>query len=127
MKKWIALIIILSACQKNSKEENSEEPIPVKVYQVKTQTIPVDAFFIGVAQSSHQVQIRPAVEGSLKHVAFQEGSYVEEGDLLFELDDRKFDAQVQEAEANLEKENAALTQATDTLNRLKLLFEQSRP
>lgn len=117
-----ALLLLLSGC--HTDQRSNEKAIDVKIYTVSPQTIPIDLEFIGSVESSHKVEIRSRVEGYLNKIAYKEGAFVNEGDLLFEIDDRVFVDGVKQAQANLEKEQAALWLAQKAVDRYKPLFEQ---
>lgn len=120
----LLLLTLLFSCSAKQASHPSGAAVEVTVYVVDPQSTPVDFTSVGVVQSSHQVQIRSAVQGELKKIFFTEGAFVKEGDPLFEIDQRVFTAKVKEAEANLESQQAALSNAKLTLDRLKPLLEQ---
>jgi membrane fusion protein (multidrug efflux system) len=124
MKKlFICSLLFLSACNKASPPP-VQKPVEVRIYVVDPQTIPVDFELMGVVQSSHSVEIRPRVAGYLEKIAYKEGAFVKAGDPLFQIEAKQFEDAVREAQANLEKEEAALWLAEQTVNRFKPLFEQ---
>jgi len=121
---FVIVSSIFYSCGKKEAQAKIETPIEVTTYIVAPKPIPIDFSFVGVVQSSHQVQIRSRVEGYLKKIEYQEGKFVKEGDPLFQIDTRRFNAIVREAQANLEKEKAALWVAEQSVTRLKPLYEQ---
>jgi len=117
-------VFLLSGCQQ---EETGKKPpkLPkVKVMEI----VPVDApavfEFVGQAQSSRQVEIRARVDGFLEKVAYEEGSLVEDGQVLFELDKKPFEANLQQAKGELALQNARLVTASANLKRIRPLAEQ---
>ncbi len=118
----LSLVFFFLSCEK--KVEKTETPVDVITYVVKPQSIPLNFSFVGVVQSSHAVEIRSRVEGYLQKIAYKEGTFVKEGDLLFQIDPKQFEAVVKEAQANLQKEQAILWQAQKAVDRYKPLFEQ---
>lgn len=121
---FILCLFTTSGCQKKPEQSRVEVAIEVSVYTVEPKSIPIDYSFVGVIESSHQVQIRSGVAGELEEIAYTEGAFVNKGDLLFKIDPRRYQAAVKEAEANLEAQQASLTQAQETVSRLKPLFIQ---
>ncbi|WP_068469760.1 efflux RND transporter periplasmic adaptor subunit [Candidatus Protochlamydia phocaeensis] len=117
------LLIVLAACSKTD-----IKPPPPKVdvtdYVVEPKTIPAVFDFIGFAESSHAVEIRARVEGYLDTIAYEEGQIVNEGQLLFQLDPRQYEAKVAQAKADVSKQEAILENAKLTVNRLTPLYEQ---
>ncbi|NIW25216.1 MAG: biotin/lipoyl-binding protein, partial [Gammaproteobacteria bacterium] len=68
-------------------------------------------------------EIRPRVAGYLDSVHFREGSIVEEGDLLFTIDPREYEAAATAARANLERAQTRLALAEQDLARSEMLIE----
>ncbi len=119
--KILLLAFFLFSCGNGSRKTNG---IGVETFIVEPKTIPVSFEFVGVCQSSHLVEIRSRVQGYLQEVSYIEGASVHEGDLLFKIDPREFEARVDEVKANLEKEKAILWSAQKAVDRYKPLFEQ---
>lgn len=99
-------------------------PPEVTTITVTTQTVPADYEYVGVAQSSHLVEIRSRVEGYLEEIAFEEGTLVKRDDLLYTLDLRPFQAALDNANGILAQNEATLWNAKRTTERLKPLYEK---
>ena len=69
---------------------------------------PVEVAGIGNVQSIASVMVKSRIDGEIAQVHFEEGQEVKNGDLLFSLDDRVARAQLQQSEANLERDRAQL-------------------
>ena len=78
---------------------------------------PVQVSAIGTVQSIATVIIKSRVDGQIADVHFEEGQDVKEGDLLFTLDNRSFQAQLAQAEAILQRDRAQLERAQLELKR----------
>jgi multidrug efflux system membrane fusion protein len=115
----IALLVVAVACGYffrdvffgASNETRSARPAPAQlvVADVATQSpTPILVTAIGTVQSIATVMIKSRIDGEIAKVNFEEGQEVKEGDILFTLDDRALRAQVQQAEANLERDRAQL-------------------
>ncbi|CDR34086.1 efflux RND transporter periplasmic adaptor subunit [Criblamydia sequanensis] len=117
------LIILLTSCKK---EEVKVQPKPVAVtaLKIETKTIPAEYRSMGVVLSSHLVDIRSQVEGQLEKIAYKEGDYVKRGTLLFIIDQRPFIAAVENAKAEVARQEAILWDAQKTYERIAPLFEQ---
>lgn len=76
---------------------------------------------IGHTEAIHTVHVRPAVEGFLQAVKFQEGSMVKEGDVLFEINPTRYQAAVRQAEAALAQIEAQTVYAANNYKRLAKL------
>src|SRR5258708_2989792 len=69
---------------------------------------PIEVAAIGNVQSIATVMVKSRADGEIAQVHFEEGQEVKNGDLLFSLDDRVARAQLQQSEANLERDRAQL-------------------
>ena len=76
----------------------------------------------GTVEPLATVAIKPRVDGQIVEVAFSEGDLVQEGSVLFRLDDRMVKAQIAQAEANIAKDEASLRDAEATLARRQALI-----
>lgn len=119
----LTLIPLLFSC-KSEPAPKAHPPVPVSAFVIKKATIPAVFNYVGFAQSTHLVEIRARVEGYLDKIAYTEGSFVEDGSLLFQLDPKPFIAALDNAKGVLAKEKAVLWNANTTVNRLKPLFAQ---
>src|ERR1700756_880355 len=109
------------------KEEAKPPPPPPEVFVVKVEprNTPVVVEYVAQTQSSQQVEIRARVNGFLDRRVYTEGSIVKTGDVLFLMDKKPFQAQVDDAKAALDRQNAALETARANLARVKPLVEQN--
>ncbi|BFU92776.1 MAG: RND efflux system, membrane fusion protein [Nitrospira sp.] len=98
----------------------------VEVVTVQTQTVPDEPEFIGQAEASRPVEIRPQVTGILKAVLYPEGRDVKKGDRLYQIEPIPFKAAVASAKAKIAQAEARVVQAKQDLARVKpLLAEQA--
>src|SRR5262250_3000599 len=131
---WLKLSPILIACfflaagaGCGKKEEAKPPPPPPEVFVVKVEPrdTPVTFEYVAQTQSSQQVEIRARVNGFLDRRVYTEGSIVKAGDVLFLMDKKPFQAQVADAKAALDRQNAAMETARANLERVKPLVEQN--
>ncbi len=87
-------------------------PVPVTVAPVVQKSMPLEIRVIGTAEAYSSVQIRSQTTGQLMSVHFKEGDDVKEGQVLFELDKRPLEAALQQAQANLERDQAQAANAS---------------
>ena len=73
--------------------------------------------FTGRLEAVDQVEIRPRVSGYIKRVAFVEGKEVKKGEVLFEIDPRPYAADLDRAEAELERARSAAALAKSEVQR----------
>lgn len=85
---------------------DAREAVPVTVASVVQKEVLEQLRAIGNVEAYSTVAVKSQVEGQLSHVHFREGDRVEEGDLLFTIDPRPFEAALRQAEANLAKDRA---------------------
>src|SRR5229473_5369410 len=76
-------------------------PIPVTVATVTQRTIPIEVHAIANVEAYATITVKAKIGGQLEHVYFAEGSFVQKGQLLFQIDPRPYQEQVKLAEANL--------------------------
>jgi len=113
---------LLSGCDKGNKVQQNSQP-EVSIIQIEPRDAPVAFTFVGQTQSSHQVEIRARINGFLNRRVYTEGSVVKEGQILFEMDPKPFQVQLDQAQAALTKQQAALAVAQSNLARVKPLTE----
>lgn len=119
----VIFLASFSSCQK--KTVPPPPPVPVTAVRVVPQTIPADFEYVGVGKSSHIVELRARVEGYLEKIAYQEGSLVHEGDLMFVIDQRPFIAVLEEAKGELARQQAVLWNAQQSKNRMVPLYKEN--
>lgn len=105
-------------------EAPAAAPVPVVVAKVESRDVPRQVEAIGTVEALSTVAVRTQVTGQLATVHFREGSEVREGDLLFSLDARPFEAAVHQAEANQARDQAQAAKATIDARRAEDLFGQ---
>ena len=114
---------LLSGCSKEAPQAQRPPP-QVGVVTIAPQTIPFSPTFVAQTESSRQVNIVARVSGFLDRIAYTEGEFVKQGQLMFVLDPRPFRAQLNAAKGELESQQARLSTAKATYGRVKPLAEQ---
>src|SRR5437879_2540009 len=101
-------------CQRSPSQVAAAEPpvLPVSKPVPREVTNYVD--FTGRTDAVEAVDIRPRVTGYLKRMPFKEGSKVKKGDLLFEIDPRPYKAQLDQAQGQVDLNQASFTLAQVT-------------
>jgi len=92
---------------------------------VTPKTVPATSEFVAQTESSHQVEIVARVSGFLDKIMYKEGEIVEEGEVMFLMDQKPFIAQVDAAKGELENRKAQLWTAKANLDRIKPLAEKN--
>src|SRR5437773_2226055 len=83
-------------------------PVPVLVARAEAMDIPVEIRAIGTVQPFSMVALRSQITGPIESVHFEEGHDVQAGDLLFTIDPRPFESMLNQARANLKRDEAQL-------------------
>ena len=98
--------------------------VPVVVTTAQQGDLPVYFNGLGTVTAFNTVTVRSRVDGQLASVAFQEGQFVHEGDLLAQIDPRPFQVQLEQAQGQLAKDQAQRKDAEVNFERYKLLFKE---
>ncbi len=98
--------------------------VPVVVATAQSGDLPVYFSGLGTVTPLYTVTVRSRVDGQLINVAFKEGQFVQQGDLLAEVDPRPFQVQLEQAQGQLAKDQAARKDAEVNFERFKLLFKE---
>ncbi len=98
--------------------------VPVSVATVSHADVPVTLSALGAVTAFNTVTVRPRVDGQLMRVAFREGQFVKQGDLLAQIDPRPFQVQLEQAEGQLARDQAQLANAQVDLTRFQTLWSQ---
>jgi RND family efflux transporter MFP subunit len=91
--------------------------VAVELAKAERKSMPVDVDAIGMVTPISSVALKSRLETTILSVHFEDGAKVNEGDLLFTLDSRQIDAQIEQAEGVLAKDQAQLEGAQRDLRR----------
>ncbi len=98
--------------------------VPVTVASVVAKSVPVRLYAIGNVEPFTTVAIKARVDGQIDAVKFAEGDEVKKGQVLFDIDRRPFEAQLQQAQANMLRDQALLDHAREQEKRYKDLLDR---
>jgi len=98
--------------------------VPVIVATAQRGDLPVYFNGLGTVTAFNTVTVRSRVDGQLISIAFQEGQFVHQGDVLAQIDARPFQVQLEQAMGQLAKDQAQRRDAEVNLERFKLLFKE---
>jgi multidrug efflux system membrane fusion protein len=98
--------------------------VPVVAARVRTGDMGVYLTGLGTVTALNTVTVHSRVDGQLINVAFTEGQFVHQGDLLAELDPRPFQVQLTQAEGQLAKDQATVQNAQLDLQRYQDLLKK---
>ena len=102
--------------------QTAGQAIPVTAGTVAVEDVPVFLHGIGTVQAYNSVAIKSRVDGQIVEVDFKEGQNVKEGDLLFQIDPRSYQAALEQAQATRQKDEANLVGAQADLERYEKLL-----
>src|SRR6266404_242303 len=104
-------LVITTGCGKMSKAAAKQEPLEVQVTEVRQRDVPIYKEWIGALDGFVNADIKAQVSGYLIQQTYTEGSFVRAGQLLFQIDPRPFQADLDQAEARLSQSQGQLEQA----------------
>ena len=124
----LMIVTVLSVTMCVGCSTKTEKPAPpppaVTVAPVVQKDVPIHQEWVGTMVGNVDVDIRPKVEGFLLSRLYTEGSFVRNGQPMFQLDKRQAQAAVDQATGNLERARAALAQAQIDVRRFTPLVAQ---
>lgn len=106
-----AMFLIATACNHTTQAAAAPKPLEVLVADVQQQDVPLYREWIGTLDGFVNAEIKAQVSGYLVKQEYTEGSFVRQGQLLFQIDPRPFQAEVDQAEGRLAQALGQLEQA----------------
>lgn len=123
MTRVVVCALMLAACHRREPEQQTP-PVQVRVARALQAPFPVELRGIGRVEALETVEVRARVGGNLDAIHFKEGSDVEKGDLLFEIDPRPYEAVLSQARAAREHDQAQAVQARRDAQRFASLLDR---
>lgn len=117
------ILLLLNGCKKQSKPQ-AAGPTEVSVIKAELRDTPVTFEYVAQTQSSQLVNIFSRVSGFLDKRVYTEGAIVKAGEVLFLMDKKPFQVQVDGYTAALARQKASLESARLNLERTKPLAEK---
>ena len=119
----ILALLPVSGCRSQGENpgQAATKPVEVTTLTVTAQDVPVSYEFVAQTQSSRQVNIQARVNGFLEKRVYTQGSTVKEGQVLFLMDDKPFEVQVEQHAAALSRQQAGFEVARADLERTRPL------
>ena len=117
--------VLAAGCSRDAPKAPAKGPIDVTVLTVARKDVPITAVYVAQTQSSQAVNIQARVNGFLDKRVYVEGSLVKAGQVLFQMDPKPFQAQVDAAKAAMQRNQAAFEVAKANLARTKPLAQQN--
>lgn len=122
----VALALVLSGCgQSNAQQGQQPPPLTIDVASVELEQVQSWHTFTTRLEAPERVLLKPRVSGQIERMAFTEGERVNKGQLLFSLDPRPFQAQIDTLNAQLKSAESSLEQARGEAARANRLVAQN--
>lgn len=111
--------------QRQQQEEQAQEAPSVSFITVEPVSINMTNELPGRVVSYQVAEIRPQVSGIIQSRLFEEGSFVEEGQQLYQIDPERYEADYEMAMANLQDANARVENAQNLVDRYSRLIDSN--
>jgi multidrug efflux system membrane fusion protein len=102
-------LMLVAGC--GEKKRPQRQAVPVKTGKVSVKSEPISLFSVGTVEPVETAAVRPQVGGVITHVAFSEGQDVRQGQLLFRIDPRPFEASLAASRAQLSRDSSQAANA----------------
>jgi multidrug efflux system membrane fusion protein len=132
LKQWCATalvpaiaLIAMAGCSHGPADSFSErDAVPILAAKVVQKTVSDTIRAIGRVEAFSTVDVKAQISGQVMQVHFRQGQDVKQGDLLFTIDPRPFEAALEQAQANLAKDRAQYRQAAADEHRYATLLKE---
>jgi RND family efflux transporter MFP subunit len=119
----VIIAAFVSSCSQVQGTQAPPPPQALPVLAVNSAPATTYQEYSATVEGKTNVDIRPQVTGYLDKIYVEEGAYVAQGQSLFKINDRPYDAQLNNAEANISAAKANMEKAAIEVNRLKPLVD----
>jgi len=124
----VVIGLIVGAILPSKRAQGAPTSVPVvEVVKVQQQDVPIYAEWIGTMDGLVNADVRAQVTGYLMKQGYQEGSFVRQGQLLFQIDPRPFQAALDQAQGQLAQAKAMLANAEAVQGRTELDVKRYTP
>src|SRR5438874_12382326 len=125
----VLIALLLASCSgadsPSPSRSNVAQTVQVTVAPARQQDLPIYLTGLGSVTAFYTVGVKSRVDGQLIDVKFREGEFVKKGDLLAVIDPRPYQVQLDQAQAQLFKDQASLRDAQLNYVRYKSLLQVS--
>lgn len=118
---------LLAGCNHSQPAAAAMGPMPVDVVTVQQSDIPISNEWVGTLDGFVNANIQPQVSGYLIKQNYREGSVVQKGQVLFEIDPRPFQATLEQAQGQLGQAQGAVGQAQAQLELAQINVNRDTP
>ncbi|MDR1285226.1 MAG: efflux RND transporter periplasmic adaptor subunit [Campylobacteraceae bacterium] len=119
--------LVFAGCSGDKVADSAQQmpPLPVNIFKTQKEDIFISLEYPARVKSVQQVQVVAKVPGTLEKKFFQEGSFVKEGTLLYQIDPSKYEAAYDLAKAQLSVAQAAAKEADRNWQRIEQLYAKN--
>lgn len=118
------LAFTIEACSDSKAKQGGQRLVPVKMGEVVQQNVPLQIGAIGNVEAYNAVSVKALVGGEVTAVHFRDGQDVKQGDLLFQIDPRPYEAALKQSEAQLARDSAQARLAEEQAKRYEILIKK---
>src|SRR5437016_11657368 len=118
---FLAIMLLLAGCGKKESKAPAPPPPEVSVVTVTSERVNRTTELPGRINSMREAQVRARATGILLKRRFEEGSNVQEGQVLFEIDPAPLQANLSSAKASIARAQASLNESQANVERYKVL------
>jgi membrane fusion protein (multidrug efflux system) len=119
----VAAAVYISGCNQAQSAQTAPPPQALPVLPINTSATTTYLTYSASVEGKTNVEVRPQVSGYLEKIYVEEGAYVTAGEPLFKINDRPYEAQVHNSDANIEAAKANMEKAAIEVRRLQPLVE----
>jgi multidrug efflux system membrane fusion protein len=120
------LALALCACEQQAQPAFERPPAPVTVAAAIQRDTPLYLDAVGKCVANEVVSVQPQISGRIVKIHFADGADLKQGELLFTIDPRPVEASVQQAEANVARDQAQARQAEANTARDRAAVQQAQ-
>jgi multidrug efflux system membrane fusion protein len=117
LASMLALAALMFAGCSSEHAPHPPPTVPVTVVQAQTRDMPVLVSAVGAVEPINSVAVTSMIDGQLLSTLVKDGDFVAKDQLLFKIDPRPAQAALQQAQAALARDKAALDQAGSEVKR----------
>ena len=118
------LFCCLAGCSGSHQPNAPVDPIPVVVTTATLKAVTLEVDAVGTVEPVNSVQIKSRVDGQLLRASVIDGQDVKAGDLLFNIDPRPIQAQIEQSLAAITRDQAQIDQARTEMKRFEPMAEK---
>lgn len=122
---WISGTLLITSCGgSKAPEQKAPPPTPVNIYQVKKETAVYYNQYPATVTPLNQVDLKAQVTGYITGIYFKDGQHVSKGQKLYDIDRQQYQANYDQAVANLNVARSSLDRSQQDADRYTALLKQ---